>query len=292
MWSAGLLSSFKASISKGARDPSLPSNQMWSSRPKAPVVSQTTRQHSGCAPVEHAVFAPQGADETIAEAKAALAELRVQFKALLAEGKAFDQDTPWHRECRKLASQLDEAENLIDNPRIELGFVPVGETEIKWGFHDDPLVLEALNAALAVHNTENGDFVYKVAHEVDIEDLLRKTATAYKTFDRQSEIYQELWAEKLPDEAMLVENECSACGKSARLGCDRCRIHFYCSPTCQKANWSQHRFFCKTFLSTYHKAPTVELSRKEKAEQDAFLWKKSRTLTSTTSMKSFIMPFP
>ena len=42
-----------------------------------------------------------------------------------------------------------------------------------------------------------------------------------------------------------MNNECKVCGKAAELICSGCRRVHYCSRTCQRANWSDHKPSCR-----------------------------------------------
>jgi hypothetical protein len=44
-----------------------------------------------------------------------------------------------------------------------------------------------------------------------------------------------------------VDMHCHVCGSSENLKlCSRCKSVCYCSPTCQKKDWSKHKAGCKT----------------------------------------------
>ncbi len=39
--------------------------------------------------------------------------------------------------------------------------------------------------------------------------------------------------------------ECTQCGKEALKKCTNCKFTYYCSPVCQKSNWSKHKSVCR-----------------------------------------------
>ena len=48
-----------------------------------------------------------------------------------------------------------------------------------------------------------------------------------------------------PDEVGQDEQPDCVCGEPAQFACTRCRLKFYCSSTCQRTDWANHKAACK-----------------------------------------------
>ena len=42
----------------------------------------------------------------------------------------------------------------------------------------------------------------------------------------------------------MSDNTCAVCKKVAHMKCSLCGLVWYCSPTCQKAHWAEHKPNC------------------------------------------------
>lgn len=51
--------------------------------------------------------------------------------------------------------------------------------------------------------------------------------------------------------------QCNRCRKPAAQKCGRCRLTFYCSKECQRADWKQHKLVCEETGGSYH-SPKIQ----------------------------------
>lgn len=179
-----------------------------------------------------------------------------------------DQDleitVPWNIECLRLKTLLDEVEHLLHNQRPEIGFIPVGETDFKWGYYDDPVVQEVLSATLGSHDPKE-TLVYKTASSVDYKTIGDKLTDVEKSLLKQQNLYRELHSGPGLEESLFGAN-CSSCGKSARSVCVRCTVNLYiAAQPAKRLTGPLIVTFEGAYLRKFFGAPTEEESKRKLA---------------------------
>lgn len=92
------------------------------------------------------------------------------------------------------------------------------------------------NDALMLAKDSRGFQTIKILIKSKLEEVQTSAQSAKKETDSKKR--------KISDE-QDISKKCSICPKKCELRCSGCKIVYYCSQACQKADWKVHKQFCK-----------------------------------------------